>query len=57
MVEEIMNSQGTVDKFIGDAIMAYWNAPNQVPLHADKAVTTALRQLEQLKTVNERLQD
>jgi len=35
MVDEIMSSDGTVDKFIGDAIMAYWNAPNNVPAHAD----------------------
>ena len=32
--EEIMRHQGTVDKFIGDAVMAFWNAPADDPDHA-----------------------
>lgn len=55
MVEEITKRNGTVDKFIGDAIMAYWNAPNKVALHADLAVQTALIQLEKLNELNKRL--
>jgi adenylate cyclase len=38
----IMREQGLVDKFIGDAIMAFWNAPVTVEEHADFAVTAAL---------------
>jgi len=53
MVEEIMSSEGTVDKFIGDAIMAYWNAPNNIPEHADNALTTSLKQIERLELVNQ----
>jgi len=52
IVNEIANREGTVDKFIGDAIMAYWNAPNQVKNYADKAVTSALEQIKILKQLN-----
>ncbi len=38
----IMQNKGTVDKFIGDAIMAFWGAPKEDPDHALKAVHTAL---------------
>lgn len=56
MVESITEHQGTVDKFIGDAVMAYWNAPVDVPAHADKAVASALQQLHLLQTLNIRLE-
>jgi len=52
MAEEISNHGGTIDKFIGDGIMAYWNAPNHVNNHADQAVISALKQIEQLKELN-----
>lgn len=51
-VEEIAEHEGTVDKFIGDAIMAYWNAPNHVEDYADKAVTSALAQITMLERLN-----
>ena len=56
MVNAIANREGTVDKFIGDAIMAYWNAPNKVENYADKAVSTALEQIYILKNLNVELQ-
>ncbi len=55
MVDIIVESKGTVDKFIGDAIMAYWNAPNEVLNHEDAAVTSAVKQIKALKELNERL--
>jgi len=45
MVKHIVKRKGTVDKFIGDAVMAYWNAPSKVNNHADEAVITSLEQL------------
>jgi adenylate cyclase len=42
MSHEIMSHSGTVDKFIGDAIMAIWNAPADDPDHAANACTAAL---------------
>jgi len=55
MSQIIIRSGGTVDKFIGDAIMAYWNAPLSIKDHADKAVTAALQQLHHLKSLNAEL--
>lgn len=55
MTEIIIEENGTVDKYIGDAIMAYWNAPLDVKNHADKAVCASLRQLHHLKSLNEKL--
>ncbi len=52
MVDNIVNHKGTIDKFIGDAIMAYWNAPIKVENHADEAVKSAVEQIEMLKEVN-----
>jgi adenylate cyclase len=42
MSREIMSHAGTVDKFIGDAIMAIWNAPADDPDHAANACAAAL---------------
>lgn len=41
-VDVIFRHGGTLDKFIGDAIMAFWNAPTQTEGHAAKAVEAAL---------------
>ena len=52
MVEDIVRHKGTIDKFIGDAIMAYWNAPLEIANHADEALTSAIEQIELLKKIN-----
>lgn len=40
--EEILATGGTIDKYIGDAIMAFWNAPVARPDHAVRAIEAAL---------------
>ena len=57
MSEIIIKNNGTIDKYIGDSIMAYWNAPFNIDNHADKAVISALEQLEELKKLNIILKD
>lgn len=42
MTDVVQQQQGTVDKYIGDAIMAFWGAPLPDPQHAEHAVLTAL---------------
>ncbi|WP_029933987.1 CHASE2 domain-containing protein [Thiomicrospira pelophila] len=55
MVEVITRYQGTVDKFIGDAIMAYWNAPLPIEQHADQALKAAIEQIFALDALNQQL--
>jgi len=57
MVEKIVEQYGTVDKFIGDAIMAYWNAPKVLEHHQDAAVTASLNQLKALPEVNKEIKE
>jgi len=52
MTRLVTGSFGTLDKFIGDAIMAFWNAPLDVADHPRKAVETALSMLRELDTLN-----
>jgi adenylate cyclase len=40
--EEIFKRDGTIDKFMGDAILAFWNAPVDQPDHAARALETVL---------------
>ncbi len=42
MTEEIQISRGTIDKYIGDAIMAFWGAPLNDPEHATQGLKAAL---------------
>lgn len=44
----IIQNKGTVDKFIGDAVMAFWGAPNHVENHALSAVKTAIEMKNEL---------
>ena len=53
MTEVIRDHRGTLDKYIGDAIMAFWGAPVADPEHAHRAVVTALEMQQRLLTLNE----
>jgi len=52
----ILDGKGTIDKFIGDAIMAYWGAPIKLENHAEMAVITAIKMREELKEINKEIQ-
>ncbi len=50
----IMKHGGTVDKYVGDAVIAFWNAPIDDPYHADNAVAAAIECQERLKILSEK---
>jgi adenylate cyclase len=52
MTEVIFKHDGTLDKFIGDAIMAVFGAPLDMSDHAARAIMTALEMLERLEEFN-----
>ena len=52
MTDLILGHRGTIDKYMGDAIMAFWNAPLQVEGHAARACDTALAMQARLKELN-----
>ena len=55
MTSNIHSNNGTVDKYIGDAIMAFWGAPNYIENHAGLACISALQCSDLLKTLNAEL--
>ncbi len=52
--DDIMATGGTVDKYIGDAIMAYWGAPTPTVDHATAACVAALRNQASLESLRRR---
>ena len=52
MTEQIFNRGGTLDKYIGDAIMAFFGAPNPDPDHARHAIEAAVAMQESLVSLN-----
>ncbi|TFW09635.1 adenylate/guanylate cyclase domain-containing protein [Oxalobacteraceae bacterium OM1] len=55
MSEDIRGNRGTLDKYIGDAVMAFWGAPVKLPDHASRAVASALQMLKTAKRLNDEL--
>lgn len=57
VTEVVVRHRGTLDKYVGDAVMAFWGAPLDNPHHAEQAVVAALALGEALKVLNgERLE-
>lgn len=55
MTTEVLNHKGVLDKYIGDAIMAFWGAPLPDDNQADNAINCSLAMLRELKNLNEEL--
>jgi adenylate cyclase len=53
MTDMIQARSGTIDKYMGDAIMAFWNAPLTIEAHAARAAEAALAMQARLVTLNE----
>ena len=51
--QPILEQDGTIDKYMGDAIMAFWNAPVDRPDHAERACRAALDMVRKVKVLNE----
>jgi len=54
MTEVIFRWDGTLDKFVGDAIMVFWGAPLPQPDHAERAVRCALHMRREMERLREK---
>lgn len=52
----IFHHQGTIDKYVGDMVMAFWNAPLDDPMHAQNGVLTALAMLKRTAELSAQFQ-
>ena len=53
--EAVLSEGGTIDKYIGDCVMAFWNAPLPSPDHPLRAARAAMRMLEAVEALNAEL--
>lgn len=53
----ILDEQGTIDKFMGDAVMAFWNAPLDDSAHPSHACSAALRMMREMEKLNQSWRD
>src|SRR5215468_2559185 len=57
LTNAIVGQEGTIDKYIGDAVMGFWNAPLSVPQHELKACAAALDMIDRLVVLNRERQE
>jgi adenylate cyclase len=53
LTEIIQNNRGTIDKYMGDCVMAFWGAPIDTPNHAALGVKTALEMSNAVRKINQ----
>jgi len=54
MTRIVFRTQGTLDKYIGDAVMAFWGAPYEDPGHAARACTAALSMMQRVRELQKK---
>src|SRR5947207_2828280 len=54
MTRLVFEHHGTLDKYIGDAVMAFWGAPFEEPGHAARACNTALKMMERVREMQKK---
>jgi adenylate cyclase len=57
MTDIILSRRGTIDKYMGDCIMAFWNAPLDDPAHGEHACASALAMMDALDALNTALRN
>jgi adenylate cyclase len=50
----VFENHGTLDKYIGDAVMAFWGAPFEEPGHAARACDTALKMMQRVREMHKK---
>lgn len=53
LTDQIRSNRGTIDKYMGDCVMAFWGAPVDTPEHAGLAVKTSLEMVQAVRELNE----
>lgn len=57
MSDIVLDYKGTIDKYMGDAMMAFWNAPENIENHPREACLAALKMQTALEPLNEKLKE
>jgi len=57
MSKIVLDNGGTIDKYMGDCIMAFWNAPLDNPNHAEMAVKTAIECAEETEKLKQEFKE
>lgn len=57
MTDIVFETNGTLDKYIGDAIVAFWGAPIDIGDHVNQSVDAAVKMLEALPAINEEFKE
>ena len=57
MSKIVLANGGTIDKYMGDCIMAFWNAPLDCPNHAEMAVKTAIECAEETENIKKEFKE